>query len=597
MTAQALQLPAVGERIGEGRFELTRQLGEGGMSMVFAAEDRLLGREVALKLLTPRYVGRPARELRFINEAAYLRRVQGHPNIIELIDAGRLQDRRGWPWLSTEILPGEALSWLSVRGKLAPARVIELAVQIARALQACHAVSVVHRDVTPNNLFVLEDQRTVKLFDFSHAADLRGPKLDAGAPERLTGVCEAPGTIGYMGPEQAISAPAEVSMDAFGFGMVLFKLVTGRNPYRQFNDRDAFIRAQRDGALEPPRLHAWAYDVPELLATLVHECTQREGAMRPTMAEVVGRLERLEASAPAVVPGSGLRSVESSASGEFERTATLDALAIIAASRRPSEPAAAAGTGDGVPSVRPVDSPTEPDATPLVPVRAEAAPGSPGGPAPESGEGEPILEATRITKLSARKAVAGVILLLFMTLVAWVAYERGKHAGGKENQEKNDVGRDQIAVVTDDHPGARSGPDIVPPADAADAADPVDIADIGELVPGVEPDLGSASGSGAGGEQRSATGGGSRPGPSLVCEGVEERAQAAAAKFDWQQVESLTKKKHHGCWSSPRERSVLRVKALFELDRWPECVKAAGNSTDPRISTQLELCRKFSGQE
>src|SRR5690606_25204474 len=124
MSAEVLQLPAVGEVIGEGRFELRRQLGEGGMSTVFVAVDRQLGREVALKLLIPRYVGRPDREQRLINEAEYLRRVQGHPHIIESIDAGRLRDRNGWPWLSTEILAGEDLDWPFSRGTVAIPRVM-----------------------------------------------------------------------------------------------------------------------------------------------------------------------------------------------------------------------------------------------------------------------------------------------------------------------------------------------------------------------------------------------------------------------------------------------------------------------------------------
>ncbi|WP_165703730.1 serine/threonine-protein kinase, partial [Enhygromyxa salina] len=302
MITQSAALPEIGAAIGDGRFELLGKLGEGGMSCVFHARDHQLGRELALKLLLPRYLGRPEREQRLINEAMYLSTLQGHPNIVELCDWGRLRGLAGptgpnghdWPWLSTELLRGEALDLLLARTKIEAARVIDIAAQVASGLAACHERGVVHRDATPSNVFVLEGG-AVKLFDFSHAGELDGPKLVAGAQGRLTGVHDTPGTLGYMGPEQAAKAPAEPSMDVFGFGVLLFEMITRRNPFAQFADRDAFIVAQREGQLEVPRLHAWAYEVPEELAAIVGDCTLRSSAERPTMAEVSRRLQALGA--------------------------------------------------------------------------------------------------------------------------------------------------------------------------------------------------------------------------------------------------------------------------------------------------------------
>ena len=128
MMPAANTMPAVGEVIGEGRFELLGKLGEGGMSLVFLARDLELGRQVALKLLLPRYVGRPEREQRLINEAEYLRRLKGHPNIIEFVAEGRLHDRGDWPWLATEVLQGTVLDWsgrsgnIRIRGEVWAAR-------------------------------------------------------------------------------------------------------------------------------------------------------------------------------------------------------------------------------------------------------------------------------------------------------------------------------------------------------------------------------------------------------------------------------------------------------------------------------------------
>lgn len=307
----AQELPEVGRTIGDGRFELLAKLGEGGMSGVFHARDHQLGRELALKLLLPRYLGRPEREQRLINEAVYLAKLRGHPNIIELCEWGRLS-AHAWPWLSTELLAGESLDWLLVRGKLEAARVIDIASQVAGALAACHERGVVHRDTTPGNVFVLEGGG-VKLFDFSHAGALGGPRLVAGAPGRLTGAHDTPGTIGYMGPEQAARAPADPTMDVFGFGALLFELITRRNPFAQIVEREAFIQAQREGKLEAPRLHAWAYEMPEELAAIVHDCMLPASAQRPTMAQVCRRLAGMAAprtdvmvgaSSPAVVPAT-----------------------------------------------------------------------------------------------------------------------------------------------------------------------------------------------------------------------------------------------------------------------------------------------------
>jgi HAMP domain-containing protein len=86
--------------------------------------------------------------------------------------------------------------------------------------------------------------------------------------------------------------------------VLLFRLVTGRDPYHQFSDRDAFIMAQREGLLEPPRLHAWAYSAPDELADLVHDCTQRDGSQRPTMPQILARLDALASSSSIETPAA-----------------------------------------------------------------------------------------------------------------------------------------------------------------------------------------------------------------------------------------------------------------------------------------------------
>lgn len=645
MSAEALQLPSLGEVIGEGRFELLRQLGDGGMSTVFVAVDRFLGREVALKLLTPRYVGRPEREQRLVNEAEYLRRVQGHLNIVEFIDSGRLRDRDGWPWLATEILQGEMLARLFIHGKVEIPRVVAIARQVAVALDACHAAGVVHRDITPNNVFMLEDRQTAKLFDFSHAADLQAPKVAVGAPERLTGVFDTPGTIGYMGPEQVHNAPPDVSMDAFGFGVLLFKLVTGRSPYRQFTDRDEFIRAQREGVLEPPRLHAWAYDAPEDLAELVHDCTQRDSENRPSMAEIVSRLDALELPSvqeddatsfyrPAAVP------VSRHAAPEHETidavTVGLDAVTTVF-----EPPHAASNEGQDEPEVTErVDAPTllrprrqsaPPDAigdwtvaVATAGVAAElhelaertSAPHCPAQAPPLEQPGpEPLLafarppeqrppsptevveptpppvELTRSIDMPAptiaevdpdeparvrgRVLVLGLAMLALL-LVGWFAAD--SRSGNSADRE---------------HPAAPSDTGETAPPSAPDPAPP-NVNKPGpalEPVPEVEPVEDRAPEPEPKSEPKPKHKPDTEPAVKADCEGVEQKARGAEDKADWRQVASLTARKE--CWSSPKERASLRVRAMYELGNWKECV-ALGDKAEPSVQKYVKQCQSLA---
>jgi serine/threonine protein kinase len=303
MMATEPRAPELGEVVDHGRFELLSTLGEGGTSLVYRARDHREGVDVALKLLLPRYVGRPEREQRLINEAEYLRRLRGHAHVVQFVAAGRLQDRGDWPWLATEVLSGNTLDLEFVRGKLPLERILQVARSVADALRGCHAVGVVHRDATPSNVFVLDDaDKTIKLFDFSHAADLWAPRVAVGSPGRLTGVHDVPGTLGYMGPEQVRQEPAAAGMDVFGFGVLLFELVTRQNPYAAIRDRGDYIKAQRAGLLEAPRLHAWAHAVPDALAKLVHDCTRRAADERPTMAEVHARLEEILGASATIGP-------------------------------------------------------------------------------------------------------------------------------------------------------------------------------------------------------------------------------------------------------------------------------------------------------
>lgn len=374
MTAPAL---AVGERLGLGRFLLLEKVGEGGMGLVYRAEDAQLGVEVALKLLIPRYVGRPEREQRLLDEAEYLRRLRGTPGIVQFLDAGRLTDLASWPWLATEFLHGRSVSWLLVSKKLPADAVLWIARQTAQSLLKCHEAGVLHRDTTPANVFVVDEERyDVKLFDFSHAARLGGPRLEVGHRSRLTGTHDVMGTGGYMAPEQVWQAPPSPEQDVYGFGSLLYEIGTRSEPYKGYS-RSQYIAAQREDALQPLQLHAASHDLPEDYAELVRACTQRDPRKRPTMPEVLERLLAMGAR-PVIADVS----TTSTATPPVDVTEVLDppvrapkdVLGAWAPRIAASAPAQLKSSADLLRSPEPTPATAQPQAAPAEPELAFARP-------------------------------------------------------------------------------------------------------------------------------------------------------------------------------------------------------------------------------
>src|SRR5690606_16021810 len=156
-----------------------------------------------------------------------------------------------------------------------------------------HRAGVVHRDVTGRNVLIDEsDADHCVLIDFGHAADARAPRLAVGSPGRLTQPDEIPGAAGAMPPEQVRAEPADPRMDVFAFGVLLYELLTATHPFTAFQDRELYIRLQRKDQLAVPKIDRRAFgDIPEGLAALVENCTRLDPLRRPTMAEVVQRLD------------------------------------------------------------------------------------------------------------------------------------------------------------------------------------------------------------------------------------------------------------------------------------------------------------------
>jgi len=222
---------AMQERIGP--YRIVRKLGEGGMGIVYAAEDERLRREVAIK--TIRAAGDSSARERFFREARAAASLS-HPNVCQLFDIGETEGR---PFLVMELLEGEALSDRLKRGALPTAEALQIALAILTALDALHARGFVHRDLKPSNVFLT--QHGVKLLDFGLAREAR--PVTIGAEETTMQQGEAPltvtgmivGTPRYMAPEQLLSAPIDARTDLFAAGALLFEMISGKPAFDDDN--------------------------------------------------------------------------------------------------------------------------------------------------------------------------------------------------------------------------------------------------------------------------------------------------------------------------------------------------------------------------
>jgi TolB-like protein/tetratricopeptide (TPR) repeat protein len=219
----------VPERRQVGPFRILREIGRGGMGVVYLAQDPRLGRYVALKALPP-YLGVGAEaKRRFIVEARALSQLD-HPNIATLHEIDETDD--GQLYMVFAFYEGETLDARIARGPLPPAQAVPIASAIAEGLAAAHARGIVHRDVKPSNV-LLTASGDVKLLDFGVA------KV---AGEELTGEDVRLGTVAYMSPEQADSRPIDGRTDLWSLGVVLHEMLTGERPFAAA-DRTSLIRA------------------------------------------------------------------------------------------------------------------------------------------------------------------------------------------------------------------------------------------------------------------------------------------------------------------------------------------------------------------
>ncbi|HRQ40873.1 MAG TPA: protein kinase [Chloroflexota bacterium] len=249
-----------------GRYQLEAEIGRGGMGVVYRAQDTLLDRHVAVKLLSAGSLGTEGRA-RLLHEAQAAARLN-HPNIITIYDAGEVD---GASYIIMELLDGESL--FDHRPETLP-EILPIAIQISTALEHAHANGVIHRDLKPENVIITQDG-TAKLTDFGLARSMAS---------RLTVEGAFIGTVFYLPPEQALGQPIDGRTDLYAFGVMLYELVTGQLPFTA-DDPLAVISQHLYAPPIPPSNHNC--DLPPALDGLIMKLLQKNPDDRPTSATVV----------------------------------------------------------------------------------------------------------------------------------------------------------------------------------------------------------------------------------------------------------------------------------------------------------------------
>lgn len=257
--------PTTGVVFGS-RYELVSRIAIGGMGEVWKANDVVIGRLVAIKILKEEYLGDPGFRERFRTEAKNAALVN-HEGIANVFDYG---EEDGSAYLVMELVPGEALSTVLEREKILPAsRVLSIVAQTAAALHQAHLAGLVHRDIKPGNLLITPDG-AVKITDFGIA------RLADQVPLTATG--QVMGTVQYLAPEQAGGKPASPATDIYSLGIVAYEALAGKRPFRG-ESQVAIAMAQIKEA--PPELPS---SIPAPVRRMVMSCMAKKPEGRPRSA-------------------------------------------------------------------------------------------------------------------------------------------------------------------------------------------------------------------------------------------------------------------------------------------------------------------------
>jgi eukaryotic-like serine/threonine-protein kinase len=270
----------------QGRYRLVRRIATGGMGEVWEADDTVLGRRVALKVLVEELAADDHATRRFVREARATARLT-HPNVARVYDFGR---DGGAPFLVMELLEGETLASRLAGGPLPPAEAARIAAAVADALDAAHQRGIIHRDVKPANV-MLTPGGEVKVMDFGIAAAADETHSTTGSGLYAT--------VAYVSPERVAGQPATPASDVYSLGAVLYELLCGRPP---FTGSTPALVARAHLHERPPPVRQLAPWVPPRLAEAAEAALDKDPAQRPSSAAALAARIRAAAQLPGEAP-------------------------------------------------------------------------------------------------------------------------------------------------------------------------------------------------------------------------------------------------------------------------------------------------------
>jgi len=306
-------------------YRITGQLGSGGMGVVYEAEDLSLGRKVALKFLPPQLAGDANALDRFLLEARAASALN-HPNICTIYaveKSGEGSDAQSF--IAMELIEGQNLDQKLSAGSLPVGPLLDMAIQLADALDAAHAKGIIHRDIKPANIF-LTPRGQVKVLDFG-LAKLTRPELemetigatqDSPAAANLTSPGSTVGTIAYMSPEQARGEELDTRSDLFSLGTVIYQMATGRQPFSGPTSAVVFHAILE---LDPVSVVQWNAALPPRLQEIIEKLLEKDRDLRyQSAADLRGDLKRLKRDVE-----SGRKVAHASSASQTSAAGTLTA--------------------------------------------------------------------------------------------------------------------------------------------------------------------------------------------------------------------------------------------------------------------------------
>ncbi len=276
-----------------GPYRVLGLLGKGGMGMVFRAVDPQLEREVALKVILPKFATRLQARQRFLREARAIAAID-HLHIVPIFHVG---EGNGVPYLVMPMLKGHMLSTaMKQTPRLCVRELIRIGREVAEGLAAAHERNIVHRDIKPGNVWLAGEMRSVRLLDFG----LARPVEQENTSEPLTVPGEFVGTPAYASPEQARGEPVDAASDLFSLGVLMYQMATGVSPFAGPTVQGVLTAVATEHPEPPVSIDP---EVPQVMNDLIMRLLAKEPCERPPSAKVVAEeLRRMERTLTAMGP-------------------------------------------------------------------------------------------------------------------------------------------------------------------------------------------------------------------------------------------------------------------------------------------------------